>query len=138
MGTVYCKDGQANINFKCKLGGPEQAHIQDGRQHHKKKKSATRVLKTNARAARLHISLQTPTHTQGSKGRSPPSASARPDHYCLEQNRIRKSSMTPEPQSSPPQPRETEQLQDISSLPSPQLSSPRREPGRPEITPTTL
>ena len=52
--TLECKDGKASINFHCKLGRPDQAHIQDGRQSHKKKKkkSASRVLKNNARAAR--------------------------------------------------------------------------------------
>ena len=52
--ALECKDGRASINFHCNLGRPDQAHIQDGRQGHKKKKkkSANRVLKNNARAAR--------------------------------------------------------------------------------------
>ena len=52
---LKCKDGRASINFHCNLGRPDQAHTQDGRQRHqkvKKKKSASRVLKNNARAAR--------------------------------------------------------------------------------------
>ena len=52
--TLKCKDGRASINFHCNLGRPDQAHTQDGRQRHQKvkKKSASRVLKNNARAAR--------------------------------------------------------------------------------------
>ena len=54
--VLDCKDGNGTLNFKCSLGRPEQAHVPDGR-HRKKKKSASRVLKDNARAARHQAEL---------------------------------------------------------------------------------
>ena len=45
---VDCKDGKASLSFSCNLGNPDH-HIQHGRS--RKKKSVTRVLRNNARAA---------------------------------------------------------------------------------------
>ena len=82
-----------------------------------------------------------------SPARSPPSATARQEDSPmdivwqpseLDDTRAAEYATVPLSPGSPGILREADQHQDISSLPSPQLSSPRREPGRPEITPTTL
>ena len=84
-----------------------------------------------------------------SPARSPPSATARQEDSPmdivwqpseLDDTRAAEHATVPLSPGSPGilRSREADQHEDISSLPSPQLSSPRREPGRPEITPTTL
>ena len=79
--------------------------------------------------------------------RSPPSASARQEDSPMETvwqpselNDTRVAWQATVPLSPGPGilRAETEQPQDISSLPSPQLSSPRREPGRQEISETEI
>ena len=62
--TLDSKDGGANISFKCNLGRPDQPHFQQfqhGRCHvRKKKKSVSRILKNNARAARHQAASRPP------------------------------------------------------------------------------
>ena len=77
-----------------------------------------------------------------SPARSPPSATARQEDSPMDivwqpselnDTRAAEYATVPLSPGSPGILREADQHQDISSLPSPQLSSPRREPGRPEI-----
>ena len=49
--TIECREGEASINFKCSLGHPDQRHISNTRAKKKKRKSANRASRDNARAA---------------------------------------------------------------------------------------
>ena len=48
--TIECKDGAARVNFNCYLGHPDQQHTSKPRP--KKRKSANRISRGNARAAK--------------------------------------------------------------------------------------
>ena len=109
--TIECKDGKASINFKCDLGHPDKQHFKSKK---KRRKSANRISRNNARAAAFQARKDSrpaaSQQSQQSAAISPaedrevhdPLAGDQSGHLVSEQPSVLKTPTTPKrPVSSP-------------------------------------